>query len=107
MRVNLAYGQGSLPVELPDAQTTVIEPSHTAGLADERAEVMHALANPVGCLPLRGWIKPGDRVCIVFTDLTRATPNARLIPWLLEHLAAVPREQITLLNALGTHRPNT
>jgi nickel-dependent lactate racemase len=49
----------------------------------------------------------GDRVCIAFTDLTRATPNHRLIPWLLDYLSDVPRDQITLLNQLGTHRPNT
>ena len=52
-------------------------------------------------------IKPGDRICIVFTDITRATPNERIIPWLLEHLGSVPRENITLLNGLGTHRPNS
>jgi nickel-dependent lactate racemase len=47
-------------------------------------------------------------VCILFTDITRATPNDRIIPWLLEHLEGViPRENITLLNQLGTHRPNT
>jgi len=26
----------------------------------------------------------------------------RLIPWLLAHLAHIPRDQITLLNSLGT-----
>jgi nickel-dependent lactate racemase len=46
-------------------------------------------------------------VCITFTDITRATPNERLIPWLLDFLKEVPRENITLLNQLGTHRPNT
>jgi nickel-dependent lactate racemase len=107
MKVNLAYGQGYLPVELPSDRTTVIEPSHTPGLSDERNSVLTALARPIECSPLRQWIKPGDRVCIVFTDLTRATPNDRIIPWLLEHLADVPPSQITLLNALGTHRPNT
>jgi nickel-dependent lactate racemase len=56
---------------------------------------------------LRQWITPRDRVCIAFTDLTRATPNHRLIPWLLDFLDGVPRDQITLLNQLGTHRPNT
>jgi nickel-dependent lactate racemase len=39
--------------------------------------------------------------------LTRATPNERLIPWLLDYLAHVPRTQILLLNQTGTHRPNT
>jgi nickel-dependent lactate racemase len=107
MKVNLAYGRGHVPVELPDSQTTVIQPSHTPGLADERGAVLAALAKPIAARPLREWLKPGGRVCIVFTDITRATPNDRLIPWLLACLADVPHENITLLNALGTHRPNT
>lgn len=107
MKVNLAYGQGVLPVDLPDDRTTVIEPSHIPGLPDERAAVIDALRHPIGSPSLRELIKPGDRICILFTDLTRATPNDRIIPWLLEHLADVPRENITLLNQLGTHRPNT
>jgi nickel-dependent lactate racemase len=107
MKVNLAYGQGYLPVEFPEDRATVIVPTHTPGLADEREAVFHALSRPTGCLPLWEWIRPGDRVCIVFTDLTRATPKQRLIPWLLQYLSELPREQITLLNSLGTHRPNT
>ena len=107
MKVHLAYGQGRLEVEFPKGQTTVIEPAQTPGLKDERAAVWQAIENPVGSRPLRDLIRPGARVCIVFTDITRATPNHRIIPWLLDHLSDVPREQITLLNSLGTHRPNT
>src|SRR3954469_11526841 len=103
MKIELAYGQGYLPIELPDDRTTVIQPSHRAGLADEKGAVLAALAKPIGAVPLRDWIKPGHRICIAFTDKTRATPNERIIPWLLEHLAHVPRQQITLLNQLGTH----
>ncbi|HEX7576785.1 MAG TPA: lactate racemase domain-containing protein, partial [Verrucomicrobiae bacterium] len=98
MNVNLAYGQGHLTVELPGDRTTVIRPSHTAGMPDERGAVLAALDHPIGARPLREWIKPGDRVCILFTDITRATPNERLIPWLLDYLEDVPRENITLLN---------
>src|SRR5579862_3719825 len=107
MKVNLAYGQGQLAVELPEKQTTIIEPSHKPGLPDERAAVMAALAKPIGAMPLKELIRPADKVCIGFTDITRATPNERLIPWLLEYLSFLPRENITLLNSLGTHRPNT
>lgn len=107
MKVNLAYGQGHLAVELPDKRTTIIEPTHTPGLPDERAAVLAALEKPIGAKPLKELIRPTDKVCIGFTDITRATPNERLIPWLLEHLTHLPRENITLLNALGTHRPNT
>ena len=107
MNVHLAYGRGYVPVELPDALTTVIEPSHTPGLPDERGAVLAALEKPIAAPRLRDWLKPGSRVCILFTDITRATPNHHLIPWLLDCLADVPREHITLLNTLGTHRPNT
>ena len=107
MKVDLAYGQGRVTVDLPDGRTTVISPSHRPGLPDERAAVRAALDQPISARPLREWIKPGDRVCIAFTDITRATPNHKLIPWLLEYLSDVPIEQITLLNQLGTHRPNT
>lgn len=109
MNVSLAYGQGQLPVEFPADRTTVITPAHREGLADERAAVLSALQSPIGAPPLRDWLKPGARICILFTDITRATPNDRLIPWLLAHLeeCGVQREQITLLNQLGTHRPNT
>jgi nickel-dependent lactate racemase len=107
MKVPLAYGRGHLPVELPEDRTTVIQPSHLSGLKDERNAVLAALDRPISTRPLREWIKPGDDVCILFTDITRATPNDRLIPWLLDYLAEVPREKITLVNQLGTHRPNT
>jgi len=107
MKVQLAYGQGYLPVEFPKDRTTVIQPSHVPGLQDERNAVLHALDNPISSRPLREWIKPGARICILFTDITRATPNDRLISWLLSYLANVPRDNITLINQLGTHRPNT
>ena len=107
MKVNLAYGQGHLPIELPDDRTTVIVPSSAPALSDERAAVLAALERPIVASPLRDWLKPACRVCIVFSDITRATPNDRIIPWLLEQLSGVPRENITLLNGLGTHRPNT
>jgi nickel-dependent lactate racemase len=107
VKVNLAYGRGHLTVDLPDDRTTVIAPTHRPALSDEKGAVMAALENPIGTQSLRQWIKPTDKVVIAFTDLTRATPNHRLIPWLLEYLRFHPRENITLLNQLGTHRPNT
>jgi nickel-dependent lactate racemase len=54
-------------------------------------------------------VKPGDTVVVVHTDITRATPNDRILPVLLAELeaAGVKRSDITLLNGLGTHRPQT
>src|SRR5216117_598134 len=108
MNVKLAYGRGQLTVALPEDRTTVIAPSNNPGLPDEKAAVIGALQTPIGAPPLREFLDATRSVCIAFTDLTRATPNERIIPWLLEHLnGLIPRENITLLNQLGTHRPNT
>ena len=109
MNVTLAYGHRGLTVDLPEGRTTVIEPSSRPGLADEGAALLQAVEAPIGCPPLKASLKPGARICILFTDITRATPNHRLSPWLLRYLESqgVQRSQVTLLNQLGTHRPNT
>ncbi len=108
MRISLAYGRGHLAVEVPE-DSTIIEPAPQPGLADERAALFAALEHPIAASPLSKTISATARVCIVHTDITRATPNDRLIPWLLAYLenAGASRENITLLNGTGTHRPNT
>ena len=107
MRIDLAYGEGHIPVECPDDRVTVIQPTQQPALSDEKRAVIDALHSPIQSPPLRELIRPDTRICILFTDITRATPNHRIIPWLLEHLADLPTENITLLNQTGTHRGNT
>jgi len=107
MKITLAYGSNGLAVELPENRVTIVQPLHSAGLPNERQAVVDALNKPIGARPLHEITKSGQKLCISFSDITRATPNERLIPWLLENLAHVPRENIVLINQLGTHRPNT
>lgn len=108
MKVELAYGRNGLEVELP-ASTDVVTARFTPGAPDERAALRQALRAPIGSPPLRELVKPGNRVVIVHTDITRATPNDRILPVILAELeeAGIARQDITLLNALGTHRPQT
>ncbi len=110
MRIQLDYGRDGLWLDWPDDwPVTVIEPRFVAGLPDERAALEAALRSPVGTPPLRDLVHPQDTVAILFSDLTRPIPNARVLPPLLDELslAGVPAGQITLINALGTHRPQT
>ena len=109
MKISLAYGRGHLDIELPDANTTVLQPKHQSGLVDERASLRNMLDDPIAAESLSSQINANSTITIVHTDITRATPNDRLIPWLLEYLedAGADRDKITLLNGLGTHRPNT
>jgi len=108
MKLQLAYGKHGLPLELPDAwNVTVIEPRFVPGLPDPAAALHAALASPIGAPPLQNLVKSTDRVGIVFSDITRATPHGLILPAVLDALAHVPPEQITLFCALGTHRPNS
>lgn len=108
MKVRLAYGRTGLDVDLP-GDVTVIRSRHAPGLEDEAAALRHALRHPIGTKPLSQLAKSGDRVVIVHSDITRATPNDRILPVIIGELeeAGVRRSDIVMLNALGTHRPQT
>ena len=108
MKVDLKYGRRGLEVNLPDS-TDVLSTRYLPGVADEVAAIRKALNEPNASPPLASLVKPGDRVVVVHTDITRATPNDRLLPVLLDELhgVGIASEDITLLNGLGTHRPQT
>lgn len=48
-----------------------------------------------------------DKEGIIFNDITRPTPYQTLLPPLLDEINRVPKDQIILINATGTHRLNT
>jgi nickel-dependent lactate racemase len=108
MQVHLAYGRDGLDVELPP-QCQVVEPRYVPGLPDETMALRRALRSPINARPLHNCVQRGDRVVVVHSDLTRPMPNDRVLPVLLDELedAGVLRGDITLLNALGTHRRQT
>lgn len=105
MRLKLAYGRSGLEVDVPET-ADVVRPRFVPGLADERAAVQQALRRPIAAAPLRELVHPGNKVVIVHTDITRATPNYLILPIILAEIeeAGVARQDIVLLNGLGTHR---
>jgi nickel-dependent lactate racemase len=108
MHLQLAYGQTGLKIELPnELDVTVVEPKFLAGLSDPMAALQETLQSPIESPPLRDLVNPADKVGLVFCDLTRPAPSHLMIPAILTELAHVPGENITLFNAVGTHRANT
>ena len=108
MRVRLAYGKQGLSLELPDnLDVRVIENRFVPALANPEVELRRALRAPIDARPLRELAGRDDSVAIVFSDITRPTPNHLILPAILEELAHVPDGNILLCNALGTHRANT
>src|SRR5262245_17558620 len=87
LTAHLAYGPGTLPVA-GRAEASIFAMRPVAGLADEAAAIRAALRKPIGAPPLASGLRPGQRVAIVHSDITRATPNDRLLPVLLAELEA-------------------
>ena len=110
MKIRLDYGKTGLDVELPDKNAiTVVAPKHLVGLPNQKKAIREALQNPIGSPPLRELVHPGNSIGIIFNDITRPSPDHITIPALIDELetAGINRDQITLFNATGTHRPNT
>jgi len=105
-KVHLAYGRQGLTISVPD-EALVIEPKDLPGLINEKSEVTAALRNPIGTAPLKDLVKASDQVAIVISDMTRPTPNHKLVPWIIEELGHVPKENFVIINGVGSHRPNT
>ena len=104
------YSKETLTFELPKGMTgTLVESKRVPPGEDVGKAVSEALAEPINSPRLRELAKPGDTVCIVFTDITRASPDDLLVPPLLAELeaAGVRNEDITLLCGIGMHRPST
>jgi nickel-dependent lactate racemase len=106
MKTTLLYGKGVLPIEVPD-HSVIIEPYHLDGLQEDKQAVLEALRNPIGLPPLADMVKSTDKVAIVISDITRPTPNDKLVPWIIEELSHVPYENFVVINGTGTHRDQT
>ena len=110
MKLELGFGQGTQTVEVPDQNLLgVLEPNPMPAGLTGTAEVARALAAPIGAPPLRQVVRPGETVAIVTSDITRPCPTAKILPPVLAELEAggVRRQDITLVFALGSHRPHT
>jgi nickel-dependent lactate racemase len=106
----IPFSKTHLDFDLPaDMSGTCVTSPSVELVADVEDAVARTLADPVNCQPLREMAKPGDTVCIVFTDITRQSPDHLLVPALLAELevAGVRDQDITLLCGTGLHRPST
>jgi nickel-dependent lactate racemase len=107
MIVKVAYGKTGLDILLDDEwDVVVVEPRFIPGLPDTVSSIKSALEKPIHSMPLSKLVKPGDKVGIIFNDITRATPNQLLIQAIIDVLS-IHDVDITLFDALGTHRRNT
>lgn len=112
MSHTVPYGDDTLSFDLPAGMRgTLLESRATPPPQGPASLLREALEGPWGSPSLPELASQPDirRVCIAFTDTSRACPDHLLVAFLLEQLASagLPRKAITLLCGVGLHRPIT
>lgn len=96
------------PLEIPDQNLVgIYSPTEVKLEKSEKQIIQEAFQNPIGTPPIHQMVKPDDKVLILVDDITRTTPTDIILPELMNELVNVKKENITLMVALGTHRPMT
>lgn len=110
MKLEFGFGTTIQEVTLPDKNLQqVLTPNPMTFSSAGEEEVARALREPIGSKPLRDIVKPGEKIAIVTSDITRPMPTAKVMPALMEELAAagVQDADVSLVFALGSHRHHT
>ena len=110
--VRLAFGFGT------EMQTVTLPAKNLLGVlvANEmehplrgEAAVRAALQTPIGAGRLRETARPGQKIAIVVSDISRPVPSSVLLPPILEELqtAGCQREDVTIVFVLSSHWKHT
>jgi nickel-dependent lactate racemase len=109
--VKMKLGTGYADVSVPEENLLGILVKEIASSSMTEDEViLDALAHPIGTPRLRELVKPGNTVCIVISDVTRAWQRMSVyLPHIVKELndAGIEDKQIRFLSALGYHRKHT
>lgn len=83
-----------------------IAPKDVMPIENEKEYIRKCLGNPISCSLLNDQVKPGMKVVILVDDLTRPTPQDKILPVILDELnsAGIKDSNISAVVALGTHR---
>ena len=110
MKLEFGYGKGIQTVDVPEQNLMHVLVSNPMEHALRGQEaVQYALENPIGAERLSRVVKPGKKVAIVTSDISRPMPSFDVLPCVLDelYLAGVRPEDITVVFALGSHRGHT
>ncbi|MBN2031040.1 nickel-dependent lactate racemase [bacterium] len=110
-QIEIPYGNGKKILNVDEDFLIWIKDLNDAStLKNPEESIREALRKPIGTSPLSDLVRQhGKETIILADDSTRSTPQHLILPVLLDELnhAGVPDSAVTVLIALGTHRPMT
>lgn len=110
MQLEFGYGNGTQTVELSEKNLIGLLRSNPMDHLHRGTDaVRYALEHPIGAPRLRELPKPGQRIAIVASDISRPVPSYEILPAVLDELTAAgcSDRDITIVFALGSHRRHT
>jgi lactate racemase len=107
----MRYGNGELTVPTDEKNLLgVVESNEVVHSRTEEQVILDALKKPIASAPLKELVKPGDTICIIVSDTTRAWQKMSFyLPYIVDELnaAGIKDSDITFLCATGSHRAQT
>ncbi len=110
MKLEFGFGNGVQTVDVPEQNLMDILISNPIAHQHRGQEaVRYALDHPVAAPRLREVPRPGQKIAIITSDISRPLPSYDVLPGVLEELyaAGCRREDICVVFALGSHRRHT
>ena len=109
--VKMKLGTGYVDVSVPEENLLgiLVKEVPPSSMTEDEV-ILDALAHPIGTPRLRELVKPGNTVCIVISDVTRAWQRMSVyLPHIVKELndAGIEDKDIRFLSALGYHRKHT
>ena len=104
MDFELGFSKGTVKFQVDDDNLLmVMNPNPVDVEVGGRAEVARSLREPIGAPRLDKVVKPGEKVVIITSDVTRPVPSYDVLPPLLDELGAagIQDSDITVVFALG------
>ena len=97
-------------VSLPEEHISdVMEGKHIPAVNVKDATI-ECMRHPIGSAPLQEKVQTGDKVCLVVADVTRTwNKSSQFLVYILDelNLGGVPDNDIYIVFAQGSHRPQT
>ncbi|NLY44711.1 MAG: nickel-dependent lactate racemase [Tissierella sp.] len=110
MKLTIGFGYRPQEIEIQDKLIMdILKPNKVELGLTGAEEVKRSLQNPIGTKELSEIVKKGEKIVIITSDVTRPLPSYKIIPSILDELyeIGVNKEDVTVVFALGSHRPHT
>lgn len=108
LKFNIPYGDKEVKLDIPKGNLAeVLSPRKISLPTNQEDTIRKAINNPIGTPPLEEIVKGKKKVIIICEDITRSAPISKVLPIVIEKLKAakVNDENISIIMALGSHRP--